>query len=349
MPRVKRGPKNAHGRSSRAQAAASRLHSPMQQRHSPIKRYASLLDKNHPSRLRIGIDFGTGNSSGAFVVVDSRNDPMLQLIKRIQVLHTTDGSFRFPTLVAFLPMEEEGKEKTDRAELVFAQDALDALYQGRINFDDMIVYPKLGLIDDFRGIFDYDKATLEKLQRRHNKAIANAKVFELITIKYPGGEEEECVKGSLNCMEEIIARCLKYFLHLMKSELGRRLEVDPEEVDWILKHKTEVGFAAPTFWTDTMLDNFLRLIQDAGWPTHCKIWSEPKCALSARVAQQVESYSREQREKLETEELGVARVVVDIGAGSLVGDSLSNSWVRPFRSHRPDPSAMVKSFVGRLA
>lgn len=79
-----------------------------------------------------------------------------------------------------------------------------------------------------------------------------------------------------------------------------------------------MGFAAPTFWKDLMLDNFMRLIEKSGWPARSKIWSEPKCALSAHFVLEYILMTAYQRGGLPKGFFNTPKVVVDIGAGSLV-------------------------------
>lgn len=276
-------------------------------------RYPGLLDKANSQLLRIGVDFGTDNSSAAFVVVDDKEDKILEHIDRIHSLHTLNEKIRFPTLAAFKTLESSPR----RGQLVFAQDVLDGLYDGTIKVDNIVSYPKLGLIDDFSGIFDADKGALEKLQARHLRTLKNAtRDFDSVVIRYPDGNVEQDVV--LTAIDDIVVRCLKYFLSLIKVELRKKLQISQEQIEWVMSEKTEVGFAAPTFWKDSMLDSFLRLIQEAGWPTYCKIWSEPKCALSAYVAGNVADLSRKQRDEMKGRELDTVRIVIDIGGGSLV-------------------------------
>lgn len=76
-------------------------------------------------------------------------------------------------------------------------------------------------------------------------------------------------------MDDVIISCLTYFLCLLKESLLKALYVSSAQLERILELNTEIGFAAPAFYTDRMLDRFLHQIQAAGWPSHCRIWSEP--------------------------------------------------------------------------
>ena len=84
--------------------------------------------------------------------------------------------------------------------------------------------------------------------------------FRTTTVRHLGGQNEECDEEGPDCIKDITKSCLQYFFHLVNAEIGHRLEWKLEQSDRTLRRKAEVGFAAPAFWTEFMLDNFFRII-----------------------------------------------------------------------------------------
>ena len=82
-----------------------------------------LLSDKSKQRLRIDVDFGTGNSCAAFVVVDRPDAAIGQWFGNVQPLHAQKNLVRFPTLVAIRP----SRRTPDQGELISASDVLESL------------------------------------------------------------------------------------------------------------------------------------------------------------------------------------------------------------------------------
>lgn len=274
----------------------------------PSGRYPELLTSDGDLRLRIGVDFGTANTCASFVVLSATEDGIFDYVKNIEALHARNEQIRFPTVMAVVPT----RRKPGHATIAFATDAIDALADGKIKRDHMFEYPKLGLISDLDAIVSKDHLVLRSIQSRHDTALNIVKSFREVTVKYPGKEEQVV---AMNTIDDVIVACLRYFLCLSRVSLAEKLEVTDRQLDRIFEHKTEVGFAAPAFWSDAMLDRFLHQIQAAGWPSHCRIWSEPKCALAAHISLKLATVSPSRRG--EQWKQGIKAVVmVDVGSGT---------------------------------
>lgn len=283
----------------------------------PPGRYPELLTNAGDRRLRIGVDFGTANTCAAFVVLSSTDDGIFDYVKNIEALHARNEKARFPTVMAIVPI----KRRPGYATIAFAEDAIDALTDGLIKHDHMLEYPKLGLINDLNGVAVDDRPVLRSIQSRHDIALNIAKSFQKVVVRYPGKEEENVI---LNTIDDVIVACLKYFLCLLRVSIAEKLEVTDQQLDQIFEQKTEVGFAAPAFWSDTMLDRFLHQIQAAEWPTHCRIWSEPKCALAAHISLKLEAFSASERAEL-WKKGTKAVLMVDVGSGTTVRRTLPSN------------------------
>lgn len=270
-----------------------------------------LLNPEGNQVLRLGVDFGSGNSSCEFVIVEKDETNFFEVLDRVQALHTLNESIRFPTVVAIEPWTNNAK----RASLVFADEATKSLHQGDLSFNMMFYYQKLGLIDGYGGIFASDRSSIQLLHERHNKALKIAAKFDSITVQYPGSRKT--FRVTIDSIEDVVVQTLKYFLALVKNNIRHKLKLDVEQIEEVFQLNTEVGFAAPTFWKDAMLDNFLHLVEEAGWPKRAKVWSEPKCALAAHVVSEWMRLSPDQRSERRDNLLKTAMVVMDIGAGSL--------------------------------
>lgn len=308
MPAVRRSPRKANGLANKTLSVPQTRPSI---RTKPQGLHPELLNPTGDLTLRLGVDYGSGNSSCAFVVVNKNDTGYFDVINRVRALYTHDESTRFPTIVALRPFEENPK----RALLVFADEAMSSLHRGDLKFNMMFFYQKLGLIKDFDGIFESDQLSIQDLRDRHSKALKLAAKFDKIMVQYPEHRESEEV--SLNKIEDVIVQSLKYFLALVKKNIRQKLQLKPEQVDKVFELNTEVGFAAPAFWKDSMLDSFAHLIEQAGWPKKVKIWSEPKCALAACAASGWVELLEQQRSERKGTLLNTAMVTIDIGAGSL--------------------------------
>jgi hypothetical protein len=276
----------------------------------PTGRYPELLTNVGDRRLRIGVDFGTANTCASFVVLSSTDDGIFDYIRDIEALHARNEQIRFPTVIAIVP----AKKNPSHAAVAFAADAIDALADGLIKRDHMLEYPKLGLISDFNGVVPEDRPVLRSIQSRHETTLNIAKSFQRVSVKYPGKEEEDIV---LNTIDDVIVACLRYFLCLLRVSLAEKLEVTDRQLSLIFEQKTEIGFAAPAFWSDAMLDRFLHQIQAAEWPSHCRIWSEPKCALAAHISLKLATFAPNVR--AEQWKQGIKAVLmVDVGSGTTV-------------------------------
>lgn len=273
--------------------------------------HPQLLNPQGDQILRLGVDFGSGNTSCQFVVVGKDQKGYFEHIGRTRALHMRNESIRFPTVVAIKPWEEDPR----RASLLFGDEASKLLHSGEVSFNMMFFYQKLGLIEGYDGIFASDKTSIQQLHLRHDKSLEFAAQFDEITVDYPGSNTS--VKITIKSIEDIILQTLKYFLALVKTSIRHKLKLDSQQTESVFQLNTEVGFAAPTFWKDSMLDRFLHLVEKAGWPKKAKIWSEPKCALAAHLASEWMDLAYAHRLERRDALLKTAMVIVDIGAGSL--------------------------------
>lgn len=283
-------------------------------RYPPSQRlHAELLAKDSSRILSSGVDFGTVNTSLAWITLPKKSKQNIDYVKHIRCLRTHDEQIRYPTVVAVQPDMDD----PTHGRLIFADRANEALNNGQITADDMISFPKFGLIKSFEGIFEQDRGLISDVQERHNRALDRISHFSKITTVYHDyPDRERAIK--LRTIEDVIVQYLRYFLGLFKRGLTEALEFNMQEVEAMFAlDNVESSFAAPTFWSDTMLDTYLRLIEKAGWPSRTRIWSEPKAAAVAHIALAYADSTPNDKDKLQEFYVQTPMVFCDIGGASL--------------------------------
>lgn len=178
---------------------------------------------------------------------------------------------------------EPSRADSRQASVFFGDATITAAKGNLIRCESLIVCPELRLVDDVSAIVHpRDREVLISIQARLKAALElMEESFGTLTVVYPGRYREPI---HLKTLDDIIIAYLTYFWCLVEENLVKRLDMNSVLLDRVLETSTEIGFAAPAFWTDKMLDRFLHQIRAAGWPSHCRIWSEPKCALAAHMA-----------------------------------------------------------------
>lgn len=282
---------------------------------SNVRPNSELLEKDSSHIVSCGVDFGTVNTSASWIKVSRNNEYNLEYVKDIRSLRTHDEQIRYPTIVAVQAKIDD----SEHGRLIFAETAMEALSMGSITADDLIVFPKFGLIGTYEGIFEEDREVISVVKERHQRALDRIGRYRKVTTVYPDDPTTEH-QITLRTIEDVIVQYLRYFLGLLKQGLAEKLYFDLDEVNTMFAYdNVETGLACPTFWSDSMLDSFLRLIERAGWPSRTRIWSEPKAAAIAHIAleQANTNAGSDERQKVQDFYNQTLLLFCDIGGASL--------------------------------
>lgn len=270
-----------------------------------------ILDPDSKQRVLVGCDFGTDNSSLSYALTTNEADVLVELASITRTVYDNGMNFRFPTLVAARPLTQDQQ----RATLEFGDSAKKALRDGDIEVEDLIRHSKLGLVKEFDGCFEDDAQLLNESHRWHKRALE-----KLSDVMFDNCDEN--VSNDVRKMDDVIALYLKYLKDLLQHDLRNRLQLTQEELQYVFREKVVVGFAAPTIWSDTILDKFHTLIFRAGWPSETRIWSEAKCAMSydiATVVRGILSLPAAERAVQEHRLRRTLFVLIDAGGATCVG------------------------------
>lgn len=109
----------------------------------PFDRYIGLLTRDGDQRLRIGVGFGTVDSIASFIVLSPTRDGVFDYVDRIRHCSSSDNAIRFPTVMFIEPSRADPHQ----ASMFFGDAAITAAKGNVIRCENLIVYPKLGLVD----------------------------------------------------------------------------------------------------------------------------------------------------------------------------------------------------------
>ena len=278
-------------------------------------------------KVVVGVDIGTRNSSACWrrIHKNTRITPQ-NVIDALEV--QVAGEWRIPTEVA--PVRDGNGYK-----LIFGPEVETYLADAEVLNDEAVFrLLKLSLIPGNESRFSEDGPLLKEVLYSHNKAMARAPKEARVFLDFEG-RETVC---AIESVRDIFRAYLSWFWDQIKASIAAESRLDSADMNTILSKKTEIAVAVPAIWTDNMINDFRKLLLEAGFP-NAHIKSEPKCAAAVIAYKElrriVETHAPDDRAEAMGRLKKTTKIILDLGHGTADLTTCSIKEIEPLKVATP--------------